>query len=268
MQLKIGLGLASQARAAAITGYLSRQTIYADWKPIAAYLWQTDDTSTPVTAAGQTVGRSAAQAASAADMLWTQATEAARPTWQTTYLDGDGGDSLEGASATLGLLRAASQACVIMRLRVDAIGAVQRFLSFSTGSNAANPRLMIGLNASGNLVVQVRRTDLEVTTTAISGAAAFTGAATHSLIVTVDYAAGGADAIKGYVDGTEVLSASLASTGASTNTDSLRARRFANLAASAAEIHDGRQHRCIVTAGTSAIPSAAERAAIFAELAA
>lgn len=268
MRIGIGLGLGMRRGGSAIAGYLSRQSRYADWRPALPYLWQTDDTSTPVTAAGQTVGRSAAQAASAADMLWTQGTEAARPTWQTTYLDGDGGDSLEGASATLGLLRAASQACVIMRLRVDAIGAEQQFLSFSTGNNAANPRLMIGLNATGNLVVRVRHTDSTVTTTAISGAAAFTGAATHSLIVTVDYAAGGADAIKGYVDGTEVLSASLASTGASTNTDSLRARRFANLAASAAEIHDGRQYRCIVAAGTSAIPSAAERAAIFAELAA
>lgn len=251
-----------------ITAYLDRQTRYADWRPILPLLWQTSDTSTPVTEAAQTVGRSAAMRASAADMLWTQATEAARPTWQTTYLDGDGGDYMDGSGSVPGLLRAASQVCVIMRLRVDAIGALQRFLSFSTGSNATNPRLTVGTNATGNLVVQVRRADAELTTTATSGSAAFTAGADHSLIVTVDYAAGGTGAIKGYVDGAEVLSANLSLTGAAANTDSLRARRFANLAAPAADNHDGRQHRCIVAVGASAIPTAAERTAIFADLAA
>lgn len=268
MRIGIGLGLGMRRGGSAIAGYLSRQSRYADWRPALPYLWQTDDTSTPVTAAGQTVGRSAAQVGSAADMLWTQATGAARPTWQTTYLDGDGGDSLDGAGATLGLLRAASQACVIMRLRVDAIGAVQRFISFSAGSSVASPRLMVGVNAAGTLSVHVRRADADTTTFGTSGAAAFTAGADHSLIVTVDYAAGGTGAIKGFVDGAEVLSASLSSTGAASATDGLRARLMANLASSAADHLDGRLSRCIVAAGASAIPSAAERAAIFAELAA
>lgn len=254
-------------RLTAISAYLSRQSRYADWRPALPYLWQTDDTSTPVTAAGQTVGRSAAQVASAADMLWTQSTGAARPAWQTTYLDGDGGDYMDGSGSAPGLLRAASQACVITRLRVDAIGAAQRFIAFAAGTTG-QPRLMIGVDTTGRLAVQVRRADADTTTFAASAGAAFTAGADHSLIVTVDYAAGGSGAIKGYVDGSEVLSASLASTGAAADTDSGRSRRFANLAASAAEFHDGRQHRCIVAAGASAIPTAAERAAIFAELAA
>ncbi|RTL05373.1 hypothetical protein EKK58_08210 [Candidatus Dependentiae bacterium] len=168
----------------------------------------------------------------------------------------------------MGLLHTASQACVIMRLRVDAIGAVQRFLSFSTGGSAATPRLIIGLNAIGNLSVQVRRGDADSTTVAASGAVVFSAATTHSLIVTVDYAAGGTGAIKGYVDGPEVLSASLASTGAASATDSLRARLMANLASSAADHLDGRLSRCIVASGTSAIPTSTERTAIFTELSA
>lgn len=268
MRIGIGLGLGMLRGGSAITGYLSRQSRYADWRPALPYLWQTDDTSTPVTAAGQTVGRSAAQVGSAADMLWTQSTEAARPTWQTTYLDGDGGDSLEGASATMGLLRAASQACVIMRLRVDAIGAVQQFIAFSGGTIATQPKLMVGVNATGRLLIQVRRLDADSATIVNSTNATFSAGVTHNVIVTVDYAAGGTGAIKGFVDGAEVLSASLSSTGAASATDSLRARLMANLAASAADHLDGRQYRCIVAAGASAIPTAAERAAIFAELAA
>lgn len=267
MQIGIGLGLGMRRAGSAIAAYLGRQSRYADWRPVLPYLWQTDDTSSAVTADGQTAGRMSAQQGSAADMLWTQATSDARPTWRTTYMDADGGDTFVAAGQTAGLLNGAAQVCFAGRLRIDAIGAVQQFLGLSSGTAAGASRLMVGADATGKLQVQVRRLDADSATTATSAAAAFTAATNHSLIVTVDIFAGGSGAIKGYVDGTEVLSASLASTGAASATDSLRGRLLGNLANTAADRLDGRLYRCIVAAGTSAIPTAAERAAIFAELA-
>lgn len=103
MRLGLGLGLGiGRRRAAADPTAALVALLGADaaqfLTPTLAHLYQTDDTSTPVTAAAQAVGRWADRGTGPAR---TQAVAGSRPTYDGDGVSFDGGDSLTGTALSL-----------------------------------------------------------------------------------------------------------------------------------------------------------------------
>ena len=226
--------------------------------------WQTDDTSVPVTAAGDPVGR-VEVLARVMPVALTQATLGSRPVAQAGYLSLDGtADLLEGGGAVLALLRAAERVTVAVRFRITSLAAAGVIMAFSTAS-AAVTRLQMDVQTSGNIRVQLLRADGDSVQTFTTTSAPVAAGADVSAILTVDWVTG---AVKLYVNGgADLLAATMTGAGAATtDTASARMRLGATLAASPTLFFPGRIYRVAVVAGV--VPDATARAAMFADLAA
>lgn len=155
------------------------------WDPTdKANLYQTNDTSTPVTASGQTVGR-------VVDLLsgyhFLQSSSSLRPLY--TEDDGfgavvfDGTDDRMGftSGSGLGIARNRAYMTMICAAKPSAAGGLDRIMYAATiNANQGNARVSIECNASNRLTVLGRRTDSNskflTSTATINGAwGVFTG---------------------------------------------------------------------------------------------
>ena len=234
------------------------------WPGQPGSLWQTETQTTPVTAVSQSVGRIDGNGASGA-VAFSQSSSGLRPVFAAGGLvQFDGTDDiLEGAGNILTIAQAANAVTFIGRVKFGALAATQQIIVLSTagGGNRFSFRVL----STGGLQFSLRRLDSDSTMSYATAAGVVAANTAYSIIASVDYVGNTASI---YLNGgSDILAATLtlaSSPGPTSNTASLRAR----LGASSDAVPDDFFPGSIgMFALTNSIPTAAQRAAIFAELA-
>lgn len=251
----------------AIGDFLARNSKRARWRlDVPGLLYQTDDTSSPVTAAAQAVGRIEAASGSASPQAWTQATAGARGSWATTGITCDGGDCWEGGANNSGLHQNIQSSVVGGSFTAGSLGVTTVIWAWATNSAGAS-RLRDAVLPSGAISIQRRRLSGDTVTTLTSATGLVTPGQRYTLISVTNWAA---NAVEVYLNGVSVLSGSLGGAGGTDNVASARVRLAGDLAATPTLFLTGTLHRQIFTGAnaTPVIPTAAEIAAMHLQLAA
>lgn len=194
---------------------------------------------------------------------FSQGTLTSRPTLQAGYASADGGDFLEGSGGTIGILNGASAACLGFRARLSSLATNPTIIGFSRGDVSTGQRLQVQLNSDGDVTANVGRTDGTTQNFATSSTGFISVDTDISVLVTVDFATGGAGAVNLYLDDGAAISdggfpGNLTGTGNVSATDSLRVRMFQNVGGGGPVT--GRVYSVICA---NFIPTADERATIF-----
>jgi hypothetical protein len=181
------------------------------------------------------------------------------PVWETTYADFNGSNHfLQGETNNLDLFRNAGAGVLGVSFRLDTLSGLAILIGFSEGVTATNDRFVIRVESTGAFTVLISRADGGGIQFKTSATGLITTGTVYSLVATVDWATGGAGALKGYLNsGSDLLNHTLTGSGNTSNTASLRSRMGVALN-STARI-DGRIYRAF--AGQF-IPTATERALI------
>ena len=266
----LGLGIGNRRRRrgpTALRQFVNSATKGAwFWPRQPGSLWQTETQTTPVTAVSQSVGRIDGNGASGA-VAFSQSSSGLRPVFAAGGLvQFDGTDDiLEGAGNILTIAQAANAVTFIGRVKFGALAATQQIFVLSKNSPGQVSRFSFRVLSTGALQYSLRRLDSDTAmsyTTADGVVAANTA---YSIIASVDYVGNTASI---YLNGgPDILAATLtlaSSPGPTSNTTSLRARIGASAAAVPIDFFPG---SIGMFALTNSVPTAAQRAAIFAELA-
>lgn len=249
-----------------ISGFLAGASKGAAASPaILANLWQTNDTSTPVVAAGQTVGRLAATGPSGS-IVFVQSTSGLCPVLAAGgMIRFDGVDDYLEASTALRSLSQNTGAIVAFgKFKTPAAWppATQQILwGFSTASSKI--RALFGININGSLFLQSRRLDADAITSNSTATNTLVANTEYAFVAVIDYA-NGTTAIYLNGGGNLISIPALSSSGLTENTASLRMRLGAGVGSSPNLFFAGSLGR-IGFANT--VPTTEQRAAIFAELA-
>lgn len=234
------------------------------WPGQPGSLWQTEAQTTPVTAVSQSVGRIDGNGASGA-VAFSQSSSGLRPVFAAGGLvqfDGTG-DLLEGAGNILTISQAANAVTFIGRVKFGSLAAAQQIIVLSPVG--AGNRFSFRVLSTGALQFSLRRLDADTPMSYSTAVGVVSANTAYSIIASVDYVGNTASI---YLNGgSDILAAALtlaSSAGPTSNTASVRARIGANAAATPIDFFSG---SIGMFALTNTIPTAAERAAIFAELA-
>ena len=235
------------------------------WPGQPGSLWQTEAQTTPVTAVSQSVGRIDGNGASGA-VAFSQSSAGLRPVFAAGGLvQFDGTDDiLNGAGAILNIAQAANAITFIGRIKFGSLAAAQQIFVLSSNVGAAR-RFLFRVLSTGALQCSLRRLDSDTPLAYTTASGVVAANTTYSIIAVVDYVGNTASI---YLNGgPDILAATLtlaSSPGPTSNTTSLRARIGASSDAVPDEFFPG---SIGMFALTNSIPTAAQRAAIFAELA-
>ena len=264
----LGLGIGNRRRRrgpTALRQFVNSATKGAwFWPGQPGSLWQTETQTTPVTAVSQSVGRIDGNGASGA-VAFSQSSAGLRPVFAAGGLvQFDGTDDiLEGAGNILNISQAANAVTFAGRVKFGALAASQRIIVLS--SVDAGNRFSFRVLSTGALQCSLRRLDADSYMSYTTAAGVVAANTAYSIIASVDYVGNTASI---YLNGgPDILAATLtlaSPPGPTSNTASVRARLGASVAASPTDYFAG----AIGMFGfTNTIPTAAERAAIFADLA-
>ena len=180
------------------------------------------------------------------------------PLWQSTYAQFDGSnDYIDGDSNTRSIFQAAPAAFFGARFSLNSLAASRHLGGWTTASTAFY-RFGIIITATGAINVVYRRLDADSQTSRFTAEGLITTGTTYTLLSWLDYANGGAGALKVVLDGVEVMSQTLTGTGNTENTQSARVR-IGSALNGLAEFSDIDYDRLIVA---PKLASASERAAI------
>jgi len=248
-----------------ISGFLAGAAKGARFGPaILDGLWQTDTQTTRVTEVGQSVGRIDGTGPSGA-VAFSQSSSGPRPALASGGLvkfDGTD-DLLEGTGAILNIAQNANAVTFIGRVKFGALASAQQIIVLS--SNGAGNRFSFRVLSNGGLQFSLRRLDSDSPMAYNTAAGVVVANTAYSIIAVVDYVGNTASI---YLNGgSDILAATLtlaSSPGPTSNTTSLRARIGASSAAVPIEFFPGSIGRFAIA---NAVPTADQRAAIFAELA-
>ncbi len=265
----LGLGIGNRRRRrgpTALRQFVNSATKGAwFWPGQPGSLWQTEAQTTPVTAASQSVGRIDGNGASGA-VAFSQSSSGQRPVFAAGGLvQFDGTDDiLNGAGAILNISQAANAVTFIGRVKFGALAASQQIFVLSSNVGASR-RFSFRVLSTGALQCSLRRLDADTPMSYSTAAGVVAANTAYSIIAVVDYVGNTASI---YLNGgSDILAATLtlaSSPGPTSNTTSLRAR----IGASSDTVPDDFFPGSIgMFALTNSIPTAAQRAAIFAELA-
>lgn len=234
------------------------------WPGQPGSLWQTEAQTTPVTAVSQSVGRIDGNGASGA-VAFSQSSSGLRPVFAAGGLvQFDGTDDiLEGGGNILTIAQAANAVTFIGRVKFGSLAAAQQI--FVLSSNGSGNRFSFRVLSTGALQFSLRRLDSDSPMAYNTAAGVVVANTAYSIIASVDYVGNTASI---YLNGgPDILAATLtlaSSPGPTSNTTSLRARIGASSAAVPIDFFPG---SIGMFALTNSVPTAAQRAAIFAELA-
>lgn len=261
--MRLGLSLGPNSRntspASRVAGFLSA-TKGGMWRPgTLSTAFESADNSDPAEIGDGVQYMVEALRGTVTPLPWSQSTAGARPTLQAGYLALDGGDALDGGANVLDIFRNVGAACLAGRFRVDVLASDRVLCSWGTGTTGI--RFQVNLLTTGALQVQLRRADADAGTQNFSTATGLiTVGADFSFLLTVDYATGGAGAVRLYIDnGADAINGTLTGTGSTSNTASAAARWGQNSAGAASVT--GRAYPLLAA---NAIPTAQQRADIFA----
>lgn len=264
----LGLGIGNRRRRrgpTALRQFVNSATKGAwFWPGQPGSLWQTEAQTTPVTAVSQSVGRIDGNGASGS-VAFSQSSSGLRPAFAAGGLvQFDGTDDLlEGAGNILTIAQAANAVTFAGRVKFGALAAARQIIVLS--HNGSGNRTSLRVQANGSLQFSLRRLDSDSPMPYATAAGVVAANTAYSIIAVVDYAANTASI---YINGgSDILAATLtlaSSPGPTSNTTSLRARIGASPAAVPIDFFPG---SIGMFALTNSVPTAAQRAAIFAELA-
>lgn len=235
MKLGLGLGLCRNSQAdygPQVLARLAGTTGFAR-DPIAANLFQDTAAATPVTTAGQSIGRANMQWGTAAPN-WQQATGADQPTWDGTGIAYSGAQFLAPFSA-LGLLNNAPGFFACERVQVSSLATQRNLTAFATNS-AVVGRAVTVINTNGSIDLFSRRLDADPASAVTISSAAGVVTAGVPYVITAELDWGNATGQLGriWVNGALVASASLPGAAGNTSaTDSARVRDGASLGGTA-----------------------------------
>lgn len=257
----------NRLRGDAIGDFLARNSKRARWRlDVSGLLYQTDDTSSPVTAAAQAVGRIEAASGSASPLAWTQASAGARGVWATTGITCDGGDYWEGDPNNSGLHQNIQSSVFGCAFTLAALTGTVVFCGWSTSAGGAN-RIRDSVTASGAISIQRRRLSSDSATILTSAGGLVTTGQKYTFISVTNWAA---NSVEVYLNGASVLTGALGGAGSTDDVASARVRLITDLGTTPTLFMTGSLHRQIFTAAnaTPVIPTAAEIAAMHLQLAA
>lgn len=264
----LGLGIGNRRRRrgpTALRQFVTSATKGAwFWPAQAGSLWQTETQTTPVTAVSQSVGRIDGNGASGA-VAFSQSSSGLRPVFASGGLvQFDGTDDLlEGAGNILTIAQAANAVTFIGRVEFGALAAAQQIIVLS--KNSPGNRFSFRVLSTGALQYALRRLDSDTAMSYTTAAGVVAANTAYSIIASVDYVGNTASI---YINGgADILAATLnlaSPPGPTSNTASVRARLGASVAAVSIDYFPGSIGMFAIT---NTIPTAAQRAAIFAELA-
>lgn len=226
--LGFGLGLRGGSGASpgptAIFGATSHADfIFADL----GRLWQDSAGASPVTAMGQPVGLASGSGNSGGQS--SQATAAQRPTWQGNHAEFDGVDDyLDLNVAARDITRNAAGLTLWSVFRPASV-AFMSLMGVST-PGATTQRVLLQVLSTGALRLSWRRADGDASTNADSVAGVVGAGADHVLVLSLDFAGGGTEALRGWLDGVQVISATMAGSGNTSDTAAARGRIGGSLA--------------------------------------
>lgn len=210
----------------------------------ASKLFQLSGGTSPVTAAGDPIGL--VNGSGNAGGSLSQATSSKRPTWQNTHAAFDGVDDFFTVnSATLNVTRNATGLTLWAAVRPGTISQ-QAILAISTAANQSITRVSISMTAAGQLQVIYRRADEDAVTTVNSDAVVLKANTTAAVVVSLNHAAGGASALRAWVDGVEVINATVAGSGNTSDTTPILGRVGGSLTATPTPVNlwNGSIYRC------------------------
>ena len=160
---------------------------------------------------------------------WAQTSAASRPTWQSTYAQFDGTtDIMDGGANTRAIFQNAPAAFFGARFSVNSLANTQHLGGWTTTTNTFY-RFGIRLGTTGTINVVYRRADADAETSRFTSAGLITTGTEYTLLAWLDYANGGAGALKVFLDGVEVMSQTVTGTGNTENVTSARARKGSTL---------------------------------------
>lgn len=182
--------------------------------------------TTPAVADG-TIGLFEARAVgTVANADFAQANPGLAPFWRMTYAEFDGASRHMTLSAPgRDLLRNVGHAIFAAKFRVDNLSAERALLGMSRGDAQASSRFFASVTSDGRVNVFATRLDGAAAVFRQSAAGTIVTGTDYSLVCTVDFANGGAGAIKGFLNGgadvlngTESQGTTLTGTGNTSNT--------------------------------------------------
>lgn len=207
----------------------------------ASKIWQNSGGTTPGVT-GQPLGQ--IDGSGNAGGVASQSTASQRPTWQGRYAEFDGVDDyLDLNAAARDITRNAPGLTMWAAFRPASVAFMTLIGVSTTGATA--PRVLLQVLASGALRVTYRRADGDAPTVVDSAAGLVGGGLDHVAVASVDFAVGGADALRVWVNGSLVVSAAISGTGNTSDTSALRGRIGGSLSgAPPTPLMAGRIYRC------------------------
>lgn len=264
----VGLGIGNRRRRrgpTALRQFVNTATKGAwFWPGHPGSLWQTEAQTSPVTAVSQSVGRIDGNGASKA-VAFSQLSSGLRPVFAAGGLvQFDGTDDiLEGDGNILTIAQAANAVTFIGRVEFGSLAASQQI--FVLSSTGAVNRVSFRVRSTGALQYSLRRLDADTLMSYSTATGVVVANTAYSIIASVDYVGNTASI---YLNGgSDILAATLtlgSPAGPTSNTASFRARIGASTATIPIDFFSG---SIGMFALADAVPTAAQRAAIFAELA-
>ncbi len=231
-----------------------------------ANLDQSSGGGSPVVSAADPVGRFTSINGTTT-YTFQQATAAARPAWQTTYLDYDFVDDNMDNAASYGFSASLSGETITARVRPANL-AVAQTVFLTSGVSATNTRRRIQILTTGAVALFSRRADGDGGTTVSSAAGVIVAGSAYTIQTRIRFN-GGADEIEILVNGVSVATGTQGGTAnaVSDAASSARARLGANAAASPGELMRGRIGRLVYMRAYASAGQLTNHAAYVAEVA-
>ncbi len=190
----------------------------------ASTVYETTGTSDPCEAGDPISTLTGRAIGTLATASWTSTTTQ-RPLWQTTYADFDAtNDQMAGDANLLTMCQNASSCVLGASFRLSSLSTNRSLLTWREGVTNFTPRVTLEIISDGSIIMSIRRTDGDTTTARLSAAGLITTGVDYCVIGTVDFATGGAGAVKAYINnGSDVINGTLTGSGNTSNTASIAA---------------------------------------------
>jgi hypothetical protein len=177
-------------------------------------------------------------------ITWAQTADANRPTRSSNRLAFPSTQSMDGGPNLRAVLNAANHYYAEGSATVTALAGIQTLFIMSTNGAAAT-RFAVSISATGFMRVVYRRLDADSPIIVTATIGAVTAGVPFTFKATADILGGGVGALGGWINGTRVITADIAGTGAAEATDSARSRLGADNAGTPGNLLTGSLGRLI-----------------------
>lgn len=190
---------------------------------LASTLWEDTAATDPAELDDPIAALTARSVGNLASATWTQGTVGAQPTRKAAFAEFDGGDEMNAGNNTREIFRNVGHALLAARVRVDTLAQTQGVMAFSVG-HSGNQRFHFLVTPAGAVRVAVRRLSADSATTLTGTEGAINTGTDYNILATVDFANGGASAMRIFINGSQEAVGALSGTGNTADVASQNAR--------------------------------------------